>query len=146
MTTDVRASSFDRWDWRVAVTFVVGALVALRSAGNLLALEPVPWALVVGAAIAIFAVWGPFAWLARGLLEASTRELAVLIAVGVAVLAVPFVVTATMVLELPTLRTFDAFVVGGVVGIAVVALVERTGLPERLVEMTARAIEADARA
>ncbi|MFP8955408.1 hypothetical protein ACLI4Y_01675 [Natrialbaceae archaeon A-CW3] len=142
-TADSRLRDPTPLDWRVVPALLIVGLLAVRSALSLWGTEPFPWALVVGAAFGAFLVFGPFAWLARGLLEASTRELAVLVGFGLAVLALPFAVTAMLVLEFPFWFAADAFVLGSLLGVAFVFAAERTRLPEQVIGAASVALEMD---
>ncbi|USZ70779.1 hypothetical protein [Natronosalvus halobius] len=133
----IRDPALAGWDWRVLPAFVVVGALAFRSGRRLLAADPTPWALVVAAAIAGFVLLGPFAWLARGLLEARPRELAALVGFGAAVLTLPFGVTATMVLEVSISQMLEAMLVGAALGVVAVVLAERTTVPELVVETAA---------
>ncbi|MFP9190560.1 hypothetical protein [Natronosalvus vescus] len=142
-TTDSRLRDPTTLDWRLLPAVIVVGLLVVRSTLSLWGAESFPWALLVGAAFGAFLVFGPFAWLARGLLEASAREVAVLVGFGLAILALPFALTAMLVLELPFWFAADAFVVGSILGVAGVFAAERTGLPERIVSAATVVIEMD---
>jgi len=132
------------FDRRTALAWLIIAVFVARGAWNLAGSDPFPWAHLIGTAFGAFVIGGPFAWLARGLLAASTRATLVLVGVGLAILALPFGVTALLLLELPLFAAIDAFLVGLILGFVAVVVVERTTLPETVVEVVDGALEAAA--
>lgn len=132
-------------DWRGLLALVVVLAIVARSAWSLQGSDPFPWALLGGATLGSVAIFGPFAWLARGLMGASTRETLVLAVFGIAVLTLPFGLTALLVLEIPVVFAADAFIVGVFCGVVGVFAAERTAMPETLVDAVAVALEGDER-
>lgn len=105
-------------------------LVALLSFGRLLQYDPVPWGLVVAFGVVSAVLAGPVAWAVRDRVPAERRERLSIAGFVLVMLCVPVLLAIGLLTG--TLFPFvDAAVFGGLVGFALVAIAERTVLPER---------------
>lgn len=106
-------------------------VVAVLSAGRLAEYDTTPWGWVAAFGVATFLLAGPVAWTARSRLPEERRELLAYVGVGVLLFCVPFVLGLGLVTR-ALLVVLDTATLGGIVGLAVALLAERTVVPERL--------------
>lgn len=105
----------------------MGLLSAVRVGGY----DPIPWGWLAGFAVGTAVLAGPVAWYLRDRLSKERRKTLGYVAAGAAILLVPVVLWLGL-LSGALLLVLDTAVLGGLVGLAVVALAERTVVPPRL--------------
>ncbi|RLM71211.1 hypothetical protein DVK05_02295 [Halorubrum sp. Atlit-8R] len=106
----------------------LGALAAIQFLGA----DPRPWGLAAGWAAATAVGLGPVAWLARDRLSPERYETLTYVAFGAAILAIPVGLGVALAFGVPYYPYGPGFLAGVAVGTAVVAVAERTVVPERL--------------
>jgi len=124
------ADESPRWQ-RVGNSVSFAAVCAL-AATQFLGAEPRPWRLAVGWAAATAVALGPVAWLCRERLSPDRYETLTYAAFGAAVLAISVGLGLVLAFEVPYSPYGPGFLAGVAVGTAVVSVVERAVLPERL--------------
>ncbi|TKX85652.1 hypothetical protein EXE43_12485 [Halorubrum sp. SS5] len=119
-----------RWK-RIGNAVSLAALCAL-AAIQFLGADPRPWGLAAGWAAATAFGLGPVAWLARDRLSPERYETLTYVAFGAAILAVSVGLGVALAFGVPYYPYGPGFLAGVAVGIAVVAVAERTIVPERM--------------
>lgn len=112
------------------VVFVTLAGMALLSAGRVLQYDPVPWEWVAAFAVATLLLAGPVSWLLRDRVTGKRRTQLGYVAGGIAVLLVPLVLGLGLLFG-NLLLVMDTGVLGGVLGLTLAGLAERTVVPDR---------------
>jgi hypothetical protein len=118
---------------RIGRLLLVVALAAmgLSSAARVRMYDPVPWEWLAAFAVGTALVAGPVTWLLRARLSEKRRETLGYVAAGLAILCLPVLLWFGLVFG-NLILVMDAAVLGGVVGLAAVAIAERTVVPPRL--------------
>ena len=116
---------------RQLILVVILSLTAVLSGVRLIEYGTSAWRWVPVYAVVGFVLVGPLAWLIRDRVPPARRETLTYVVAGVAFLAFVVLFGIWLAFEV-ALPYFDAVVVGGIVGTAVVMVLERTVVPERL--------------
>ncbi|MDB9249528.1 hypothetical protein PN419_11020 [Halorubrum ezzemoulense] len=125
-----RADGSARWQ-RVGNYVSFAALCAL-AAMQFLGTNPRPWGLAAGWAAATAVAVGPIAWLARDRLSPDRYETLTYVAFGAAILAISVGLGVALAFEIPFRPYGPGFLAGTALGIALVAVAERTVVPDRM--------------
>ncbi|GAB7019305.1 hypothetical protein [Halostagnicola sp. A-GB9-2] len=117
---------------RTRRVFLVGCLAyfGLQSVANLLNHGSSVWLWAGGYAIASFSLFGPLAWFVRDRIPAERREALKYPVSGAIFLCFVLVFGVELALG-GVLFFFDAVIVGGLVGLVIVLLAEKTVVPAR---------------
>jgi len=124
------ADESSRWQ-RVGNAVSFAALCAL-AAIQFLGAEPRPWGLAAGWAAATTVGLGPIAWLARDRLPPDRYETLTYVVFSAAILAISVGLGVALAFGVPYYPYGPGFLAGVALGTAVVAVVERTVIPERM--------------
>ena len=128
--TPPTADEPSRWQ-RVGNAVSLAALCAL-AAIQFLGAEPRPWGLAAGWAVATTIGLGPVRWLARDRLPSDRYETLTYVAFGAAILGISVGLGVALAFGVPYYPYGPGTLAGTALGIAVVSVVERTVVPERL--------------
>ena len=115
----------------------IGQFVALVTACGYAAVQfhgadPRPWGLAAGWTAATAVALGPVAWLARDRLPPDRYETLTYVAFGAAILAISVGLGVALAFEIPYYPYAPGFLAGVTSGAAIVFVVERAVVPERL--------------
>lgn len=118
-----------RWDRLLLGGALAG--MGVLSGGRLLEYDPIPWRWIAAFTVGTALLVGPIRWGIRDRVPERRRERLGYVGAGIALLCVPIVLGTGLVTG-SLLLLLDAGAFGGVVGLAVASIAERTAVPERV--------------
>jgi len=121
--------------WQRVGNYVSFAAVCASAAVQFYGADPRPWGLAAGWTAAAAVAFGPIAWLARDRLPPDRYETLTSVAFGAAILAISVGLGVALAFEISYYPYGPGFLAGVAFGTALVFVVERAVVPERLCGM-----------
>ncbi|MEZ3164789.1 hypothetical protein ABNG03_18940 [Halorubrum sp. RMP-47] len=129
---DAPAAGDEPSRWQRAGNYVSFAAVVALAAMEFLGTDPKPWGLAAGWAAATAVALGPVAWLVRNRLSPERYETLTYVAFGGAILGISAGLGVALAFGVPYRPYGPGFLAGVTFGMGVVAVAERTVVPERM--------------